>query len=522
MPSALGRQYERSLPLDQRAARWWRACVYRQRSGLASLLALAVLVVVVVNLQLMTRTWRARPPLPPPPASFTDGLPRSGQMSSHAKSRHVVDTLGRIASQQTTPGSRGIVLPLFDDIGTLGVSLILELRAMGVALPIEIPHCGDLSAKRVQRLLAEDAHVRVYDVCETAASMRSSLGKPLFCRDLADCHWRFRSFSIKVLALVLSSFSEVMLLDADTLFFESPGSLWDSTAYESTGTLFFTDRISYDVSYLAKRVPGRDRVSFLHDFMASFDAAPFRALASLPRPRSSLSRLSPFRFSFEPSDVLLQSHAWTLRAGHQMDSSLVLWNKARQPRATAILASFLVLDAFPLAAKDETQQLRRRKPPPLAAPSYGDKELYFLACELAETQYAFTPHAVATIGTEVRLDHGDGRSVLCGDALHYVPDDRSSDPRPLYINSDDMLSWNVDTAPLFRSVARPATLFPGSFSERGLPQTCPFNVSVRTLTPEQRDRVRRRQELHAIAQTWTGEDARNHERSSWWAWLAGP
>ncbi|GLE08680.1 hypothetical protein PINS_up020030 [Pythium insidiosum] len=307
-----------------------------------------------------------------------------------------------------------------------------------------------------------------------------------------------------------------MLLDADTLFFESPMTLWSSSAYQATGTLFFTDRISYDASYLAKRVPGRDHVSFLHDFMASFDVAPFRALASLPRAPPSpspLARFSPFRsqFSFEPSDVLLQSHAWTLRAGHQMDSSLVLWNKEWQPRATAILAAFLAVDAFPFAAVDDAQQQtlrRRRKPPPLAAPSYGDKELYFLACELAETQYAFTPHAVATIGTDVRLDAGDRRSVLCGDALHYVPDDRASDPRPLYINSDDMLSWDVDATPLYRSVARPASLFPGSVTARGLPQTCPFNVSVRALTRAQVDRVRRRQELHAVAKRWTGADRR--------------
>ncbi|GLE02943.1 hypothetical protein PINS_up011807 [Pythium insidiosum] len=121
--------------------------------------------------------------------------------------------------------------------------------------------------------------------------------------------------------------------------------------------------------------------------MASFDVAPFRALASLPRAPPSpspLARFSPFRsqFSFEPSDVLLQSHAWTLRAGHQMDSSLVLWHKEWQPRATAILAAFLAVDAFPFAAVDDAQQQtlrRRRKPPPLAAPSYGDKELYFLS-----------------------------------------------------------------------------------------------------------------------------------------------
>ena len=47
-------------------------------------------------------------------------------------------------SQQTSV-QRGLLIPLYGKIMTLGVSLILQLRSLGVELPIEIPHCGDFA-----------------------------------------------------------------------------------------------------------------------------------------------------------------------------------------------------------------------------------------------------------------------------------------------------------------------------------------------------------------------------------------
>ncbi|KAI2498824.1 hypothetical protein MHU86_15677 [Fragilaria crotonensis] len=54
----------------------------------------------------------------------------------------VVESLARLSLRTTAP--RGLVLPLYDAIVFLGISLVMELRAMGLDLPIEIPHCGDL------------------------------------------------------------------------------------------------------------------------------------------------------------------------------------------------------------------------------------------------------------------------------------------------------------------------------------------------------------------------------------------
>jgi hypothetical protein len=396
------------------------------------------------------------------------------------------ESLWHIASDCPTP--RGIVLPLFDDIATLGISLILELREMGVALPIEIPHCGDLNPALYEQLVQQDRRVRVYDVCVQASSkVDATTGQPLFCMDLAHCHKKFRSFDIKVLAVVLSRFQELMLLDADTLFFQNPMDLWATPKYQQTGTLFFRDRISYERSYLAKRtVDGRERIAAIHDFLSKFEVSPYKTLTSIARPPSVLAKLSPVPLSFEPSDELLQSHAWALRAGHQMDSSLVLWDKRRQPRATVILASFVARNG-------------RTTPP-----SYGDKELYFLACELAETKYAFSDHAVGTIGVDIITDAGDDQSVICGDALHYFPEPvtRGLEPRPLYMNSDSILEWGSETKPIYRTKALPAWYYPGSFTDRGLSQVCPFNVSLVPLMDVEAALLARRYQLHQTAETW--------------------
>lgn len=421
----------------------------------------------------------------------------------------LAESLWRTASDCPTP--RGIVLPLFDDIALLGVSLILELRDMGVTLPIEVPHCGDLDPSLYEQLVQQDRHVRVYDVCvQAAATVDTSTGRPLFCSSLADCHVRFRSFDIKLLALVLSRFQQVMLLDADTLFFQNPMELWGTPKYMATGTLFFHDRMSYDRHYLAQRtVPGRERVAAIHQFLTSFDVSPFTTLASIARPPSALTRLAPFNFSFEPSEFLMKSHAWTLRAGHQMDSSLVLWHKPRQPRATAILASFIARDSRPT-------------PPP---PSYGDKELYFLACELAETAYAFSEHGVGTIGVERLHDLGDGSSVLCGDALHYFPEPTTPglEPQPLYSNSDHITAWKENDN-VYRTQARPAWLYPGSVTARGLDQTCPFNVTLVPLMQVELALLTRRQQLVKTAENWaiqSGDDpsTRDNHKRFWRKWF---
>ncbi|GMF51921.1 unnamed protein product [Phytophthora fragariaefolia] len=295
-----------------------------------------------------------------------------------------------------------------------------------------------------------------------------------------------------------------MLLDADTLFFQSPMGLWSTYKYQDTGTLFFHDRISYELSYLAARTDGhvQGSVGALHRFLAAFDVAPYSRLAVVdgrePRPRLP-RRMLGLDFGFQPSAFLLSSHSWALRSGHQMDSSLLLWNKARQPRATAILASFVSLNG-------QGQ-----------VPSYGDKELYWLACELGETAYAFSDFAVGAVGWDLLRAGHQNDGVLCGDALQHYPVQLNSakgpgaDVEPLYMNSDNVLEWGRESRRLYRTAARPAELYPGSFTERKLQQTCPFHVTTLELTPLEALLLTQRKEFYDVVAGWIGE-----QQNAWW------
>lgn len=439
------------------------------------------------------------------------------------KSESFTASLWQTALQETQE-PRGIVLPLYDKIAALGLSLILELRAMDVDLPIEIPYCGDLDSKLRDLISRKDPLVRIYDVCEQAANAKTAQDVPLFCNNLRHCHRKFRSFDIKLVAVVFSRFEEFMLMDADTLYFQSPMPLWELTKYKQTGTLFFHDRISFESMFLAELMPGNPNVTKYQHFLSTFDVTPFQPLGVISRRYASKGEAArarreslPVKLPFKPSDFLLTSHSWHHRAGHQMDSSLVLWNKVRQPRATTILASFASMNG---AARP---------------PSYGDKELFFTACELAETAYAFSDFGVGSIGWEKRTyelkdsvsantssqtEEKLKEEVLCGEAVHYFPvalapkgtgvspaaggpgKRLKSKDSLLYLNGDSILTWKPNEKPMFRSKARPAEYYPGSFGERDIPQECPFNITILELTPLESNRILQRQKLQEIVLEW--------------------
>ncbi|GLE07322.1 hypothetical protein PINS_up017452 [Pythium insidiosum] len=276
-----------------------------------------------------------------------------------------------------------------------------------------------------------------------------------------------------------------MLLDADTLFFESPMTLWSSSAYQATGTLFFTDRISYDASYLAKRVPGRDHVSFLHDFMASFDVAPFRALASLPRAPPSPSPLA--RVLAVPVAVLVCAERraaaeppWTLRAGHQMDSSLVLWHKEWQPRATAILAAFSRGRRVPVRSGRRRAAGRRcvRRRKPAAARRAVLRRQGALLSRVRARRDAVRVHAARRVATSAPTCDWTPATGGCGAVWRRAalrsPTTIASDPRAALHQQRRHALVDVGRDATVSLVARPASLSRGPSRSR-LPQTCPFN-----------------------------------------------
>lgn len=57
-----------------------------------------------------------------------------------------------------------------------------------------------------------------------------------------DKGWEVKDWAGKPFAILLSSFREVILIDADALFFQSPEILFEDPGYLKTGALFFHDR----------------------------------------------------------------------------------------------------------------------------------------------------------------------------------------------------------------------------------------------------------------------------------------
>ncbi|ETL92634.1 hypothetical protein L917_09097 [Phytophthora nicotianae] len=401
--------------------------------------------------------------------------------------KQLVHTLNQIAQQTTV--KRGIVIPVYDGIIKLAISLVLELRTIGINEPIEMPHCGDLDedAQKMYQTKQQLGTIWFYNVCakaERATSVMDSSRK-VFCEKIEDCHAKFRGFIIKPLAVTFSRFEEIMMIDADTTFFVSPAKLWDSEKYNKTGNFLMHDRISHEIWFMAERVPGKPDVSVEQNYFATFDVKPFRSLSTLERPKATVENKTPVKLNFEPSDFLLSSHSFNLRAGHQVDSSLVLWNKKRQPRATAILASFIALNDIP------------------APPSYGDKEFFFYASELAETQYSFSDHAIGAVGTKL-IDGGPKNSTLCGDMAQVFPihqDGVPDDDVPLfYFNSDRILWFRPKTEPVYYMKARPWEFYPGPFGERK--QECPFGITAGKLSAEEERHLAGRQHIYEAVDAW--------------------
>jgi hypothetical protein len=189
---------------------------------------------------------------------------------------------------------------------------------------------------------------------------------------------------------------------------------------------------------------------------------------------------------------------WNKLTGHQMDSSLVLWSKQRQPRATAILASFIA-----------SKRVGRFPRPP----SYGDKEFFFTACELAETQYSFSDFGISGFGTDV-TDNGPGNSTLCGTMAQVYPIKPSdaTDVRILHANSDFIMTYTPKDAarPLYFARGRPAEFYPGPFGDR--PMECPFNITGARLTVDEEDRIVLRQKLRSDLEQWRDVHRRQQAR----------
>jgi hypothetical protein len=103
------------------------------------------------------------------------------------------------------------------------------LQIIETELPIEVIYStvDDLSFDNQQILKTMFPKVRLIDLSSMAFN---------------DSYLKLRGWEIKPFAVLASRFEQVLLMDADVLFFEKPEILFKNKYFIQTGTLFFYDR----------------------------------------------------------------------------------------------------------------------------------------------------------------------------------------------------------------------------------------------------------------------------------------
>ena len=124
---------------------------------------------------------------------------------------------------------RGIVICIGNHQFQYAATTIRAIReVLKSTLPIEVFYIRENDLSPARRLYLETEFENV-------------VTRQIISR-VNDWYTRFGGWALKPYAVLASSFSEVILMDADSYFFKKPDMLFDDAGYRKTGTLFFYDR----------------------------------------------------------------------------------------------------------------------------------------------------------------------------------------------------------------------------------------------------------------------------------------
>ncbi|OQR91080.1 hypothetical protein THRCLA_09112 [Thraustotheca clavata] len=294
--------------------------------------------------------------------------------------------------------TKGIIMCMSNNMVPIGASLIEELRELGNYEPIQVYHCqeDELSerAKTQLRNSANGSEIEIIDVCSIL--MNNGIMSP----------WnviQYKNFWLKPIALLFSSFDEVILMDIDNIFFENPSHLRLTSRYRKTGTLFFHDRVLDFNQFLNTEMENGE--TFIKEF---FDRFPYNQFGLNHH---------------EPSEYLSTSQVWNKNTAHEQDSSLVLLHKRRAGPVVLKLLWHLVT---------QTRFLDT------IAYSWGDKEAFWLSYELGGVEYSFSPWDCSVVSRPD--DQTLHPNTLCGSLAQYYPEDDATNSSLFYVNGRDVIS----------------------------------------------------------------------------------
>lgn len=230
-------------------------------------------------------------------------------------------------------------------------------------------------------------------------------------------------------AIYQTKLKEVLAIDVDTVLFVDPGQIFETKQYVESGTLFLWDKlldcqysfIFYNLSckkshfilptviYLGwpSWYPSYDE-SWICDFIKRYHGHLLFKETSLKDKYKSVSSVSLNRCG------RLKNLSHRIRTQHTAESSLVLFDKSRHTNAIRIL-----------------DELTNKYAEEVYSNTYGDKETYWLACELAQEPYAFNEWSAshwAPFSSAPQLISGASPLQFCSGnefmepgVLHYLP-----------------------------------------------------------------------------------------------------
>ncbi|KAF4137657.1 putative Mannosyltransferase [Phytophthora infestans] len=289
---------------------------------------------------------------------------------------------------------KGIIMCMHNDAVPMGLSLVRELRCLGNQELIQIYHCfpQEMSDENRALLLDADTRLEIIDVCTDLVERK------VLTQKVAE---EFRSWWVKPLAMYHTDITEVMLLDIDDVFMHDPAVLRTTEGYNKTGTTFFYDRVLFSREFFNQDVNG---TSYLKRMLNDFDYTKYGLESGA-----------------QPSKGLKRSYAYRGMSSHEQDSSLVVIDKSRSGQAMPIMLWLITEERF-----------RREF-------SYGDKETFWIAYELARQEYFFSPWGVGGISSSTNNDLENHSDTLCGSIVQYVPVENQPS-KFLYVNGKAMLN----------------------------------------------------------------------------------
>lgn len=254
-------------------------------------------------------------------------------------------------------GSKGIVISLGKKDFRYACHLIMGIRhVLSSTLPIQIAYAGDEDLPKVYR----EKLVSLGKDIETLNLL------PLIDDTTLDL--AHGTFGTKPVAMLVSKFEQVILVDADSVFLQPPEALFESKGYKETGTYLFHDRL------LNKGV-FQER----HEWWESH------------------LKYNP------PSATLLQSASYSQNYSAEQDSGVVVFDKSRTPVLLALLHI-----CWQNSAAGRKYMIGK---------VFGDKETYWFGLELCRVPYYFEKHYGNGLGP---ISDGD---VICGNAIAHTDEE---------------------------------------------------------------------------------------------------